>query len=314
MITVKKFFLMFVVLAILLPICGFADSSLEEIFKKKLEYTLEFDREEAEVSVCEKLGLKTPPPPLKSSEETKNEISECAKKLVDEKFPDSMKAQLILDAKEKFQAIKKGEHITVQIKVAQALKEYSGTYMGIFGGKIIVDRKEIRIDDLPPDILERLDENKIKEKQALHIKSNYSLPKLKYKEEMEKKLREKTDKEKEAYDKFQETMAETEMLFLEGQKLIALKRAIPSFIAKQEDLIAAEKDARKKLELYRKLAEDITPSIKGLGLDLGNTPDTRIDEILKNIEEYVKIKNEIIPKLEKEVEIQGQSEKPEKLQ
>ena len=314
MITVKKFFLMFVVLAILLPICGFADSSLEEIFKKKLEYTLEFDREEAEVSVCEKLGLKTPPPPLKSSEETKNEISECAKKLADEKFPDSMKAQLILDAKEKFQAIKKGEHITVQIKVAQALKEYSGTYMGIFGGKIIVDRKEIRIDDLPPDILERLDENKIKEKQALHIKSNYSLPKLKYKEEMEKKLREKTDKEKEAYDKFQETMAETEMLFLEGQKLIALKRAIPSFIAKQEDLIAAEKDARKKLELYRKLAEDITPSIKGLGLDLGNTPDTRIDEILKNIEEYVKIKNEIIPKLEKEVEIQGQSEKPEKLQ
>ena len=146
------------------------------------------------------------------------------------------------------------------------------------------------------------------------MKSNYTLPKLKYKEEMEKKLREKTDKEKEAYDKFQETMAETEMLFLEGQKLIALKRAIPSFIAKQEDLIAAEKDARKKLELYRKLAEDITPSIKGLGLDLGNTPDTRIDEILKNIEEYVKIKNEIIPKLEKEVEIQGQSEKPEKLQ
>lgn len=296
----KKTFVGLIVAAVLLPVHGFADSSLEEVFKKKLAYTLEFDREESQRALCEKLGIKTPPPPTKSNEENEKEISENVRKLADEKFPDSMRAEVKLEAEEKFQLIKKGDKITVQMKSGQGVRENTGIYMGVFGEKIILGKKEIRIEDLPVDFMEKLDSKKVLEKQNLYVKDNYSLPRLKYREEMEKKLRMEADDEKETYDKFQEAMVEKERLFVEEQKLIALRRAVPIFITKQEELIAAEKDSGKRLEFYRKLAEDINISIKGLGLELGDTPESEIDEILKSIEEYVKVKNETIPKIDKE--------------
>lgn len=296
----KKFFFISIVLLALLPVYGFTDSGLEEIFKKKLAYTLAFDKEEAERTLCEERGIKTPPPPMKNKEESEKEISENAQKLADEKFPDSMKTEAKLEAVEKFQVIKKGDKITVQVNAGPGIRETTGTYMGIFGEKIIVGRKEIRIDDLPVDFMEKLDPKKVREKQSLHIKDKYTIPKLKYQDEMERKLRTELDNKKETYDKFQEELAEREKLFVEEQKLIALKKAVPSFIAKQEELIDAEKDPVKRLDLYQKLTEDINISIKELGLDLGDTPESRIGEILMGIEEYVKIKNEIIPKLEKE--------------
>ncbi|MEI6422962.1 MAG: hypothetical protein WCP55_12145, partial [Lentisphaerota bacterium] len=183
--------------------------------KKELDVSTKFDRNKAQVEACDELKIKTSPTVPKDKKDIEKDAAGKANQLTEEKFPESLKKKIQQDADDKFKAVKVGDQVTVPYRSGSGFLDYTGEYKGISvgGGKLIVGEKQILKSDLNPDILDKFDENKVREKQTDYLRTAYTIPRNKYINDARKSIIEQYEKDKAVYEKFQKVVTDKEREF-----------------------------------------------------------------------------------------------------
>ncbi|MFZ2653721.1 MAG: WG repeat-containing protein [Victivallales bacterium] len=262
--------------------------------KRELELSPKFDRAKTESEVCTDLEIKTPPDAPKNIADVKKEATDKANQLADEKFPESLKNKAQQEAADKFKTVQVGEQVTVPVRFGRDYQNYTGAYKGTAGGKLLVGEKQILKSDLSPDILDKFDEGKVKGQQMDYVKTAYTIPRAKCLDDAKKSIMGQFDKDKQVYEKLQQTVKDKEKIFNFKINKEAIPKGLAKYLAEQDKLIGADPDQAKRLNSYNQLIEGLPAMINGLKLDLGDNSLAEIKNMLLACDVYVNLTDKII--------------------